>query len=590
MERRTDIASKAASIAKHAAAGTLLALASFALRAQTNPTLPADTVLLDGKIWTGEPYLPAGHKAVPSKIAQAVAILNGRFVAVGTDAEIRPLIGPHTKVIDLHGRMAMPGFIDAHVHFVVGSNLVTQLYLKDVKNETEFVAAIAARAKTMKPGQWILGGNWDESTWPGAKLPTHELIDAVTPDNPVYLRRYDGHEAIMNTLAMKLAGITATTKVPVGGTILKDASGQPTGLIKDSVRDIIDKAIPPPTPTEFEAAVRTGLDQLRKNGVTSVGDMNYGQLAPTGSPADLIHLLHRAELEGWLTARFYSIIPLTDIKLLTDLGASRGFGSDMLRVGALKTYADGSIGSRSGWFFQDYDDQPGFKGLPRAILQPRANMDAAVKTAIANGYQLNTHAVGDRANAETLDAIEQSAGPNPAQYRFRIEHAQHVRPQDFARFAKLGVIASMQPYHVVDDGRFVDARIGRKRSESSYAWRSMLDAGATLAFGTDWPIAPINPMLGLYAAVTRITNDGKNPGGWIPSQRITLEEALRAYTQASAFAEFQENNKGTITPGKLADIIVLSDDLFAIPPAKIPDTRVLLTILGGESVYTASPF
>jgi len=566
-------------------AAALILVAS--LRLSSAQSTSADLVLINGKIWTGEPYLAPGQKARPSKVVEAVAIRDGRFLVVGTDADVRSAIGPATRVIDLQGRMAMPGINDAHVHFVLGSAQLTQVYLKDTKSQQEFTQRIADFAKTKRPGEWILGGNWDETNWPGGKLPTSVLIDAVTPNNPVYVKRYDGHEALMNTLAMKLAGISKSTKEPVGGKIERLSNGEPAGVIKDSVRDIVEPQISPFSPEEFEQVVRAGLRELSKDGVTSVGDMNYGQRAPSGSPADLVELLQRAERDGWLTARFNSIIPVDKITLLTDLGASRHFGDDWVRVGGLKAYADGSIGSRTGWFFDDYTDEPGFRGIPRVSMNPRSNMETAVKTAMAHHLQLNVHAVGDRANAEMLDVIQQFAGAQAPQYRFRIEHAQHVRPQDFARFAKLGVIASMQPYHASDDGRFVDDRIGRQRSKSSYAWRSMLDADAPLAFGSDWPIAPIDPMTGIWAAVSRATTDGKTPGGWIPEQKITMEETLRAYTQGSAYAEFEEGNKGTITAGKLADIIVLSQDLFAIPTDQILQTKVFTTIVNGKVVYQA---
>jgi hypothetical protein len=438
----------------------------------------------------------------------------------------------------------------------------------------------------LRPGQGILGGSWDETKWPGGRLPTRALIDAVTPNNPVYVIRYDGHEALVNTQVLKAAGVTRETKDPPGGVIVRDPkTGEPTGVLKDAAEQIARDVITPPSPAEFEATFRAGLAVARRLGVTSMQDMDYGREAPTGRFGDELRLMQRAEREGWLTARFYVIVPIDYGAQLEAAGVSRAFGGSMIRMGALKAYADGSIGSRTAWFFQDYSDEGGYSGVPRPILQPRENMVRQGRAALAAGLQLAVHSIGDRANAEVLDVFQEIGGADPASHRFRIEHAQHVRPEDFARFAKLGVIASMQPYHAIDDGRFVDRRIGRTRSETSYAWRSMLDAGAPLAFGTDWPIAPLNPLLGIYAAVTRATTDGKNPGGWVPEQRVTLEEALRAYTQGSAYAEFQEVEKGTIAPGKLADLIVLSDNLFSIPPERIRDVVVLRTIIGGQSVF-----
>jgi predicted amidohydrolase YtcJ len=545
-------------------------------------------VLVHGKIWTGEPYLPPGRKAVASKFASGAAILHGRFVAVGSDDDVRPLIGPHTQVIDLHGKMAMPGFNDAHVHFMQGANSLAQVELKDAKSEAELVARIKAKAMTLKPGEWILGGSWDETDWPGKHLPTHALIDAVTKDNPLFVIRFDGHEALVNQQVLKMLKLTKDTPDPEGGVIVRDPkTGEATGVLKDAAENTVRPFIAAPSEESFETAFHKGLEEARRYGVTSMQSMNYGREAPSHTIADEIRYLHKGEQEGWLTARFYEIVPIENRQVLIDAGTSHAFGSDMVRMGNLKAYADGSIGSRSAWMFEDYDDQSGYRGVARPIMLPRSRMVAAGKEAIAAGLQISTHATGDRGNAETIDAYEEIGGVHTPDYRFRIEHLQHVRPEDFARLAKLGIIASMQPYHAIDDGRFVDDRIGRKRSSTSYAWRSVLDAGAPLAFGTDWPIAPLNPLLGVYAAVTRETTDGKNPQGWIPEQKITLEESLRAYTQGSAYAEFQERDKGTIAPGKLADIIVLSDDLFSISKEKIKDVTVLRTILGGRTVYQA---
>jgi len=543
------------------------------------PAVAADVVLLGGRIWTGEPYLPPGQKAVPSQVCSAAAILNGRFIAVGSDAEIRPLVGPKTEVIELRGRMAMPGFNDSHVHFIRGANQITQVNLKEARTKAEFTALIAAKAKTLKPGQWILGGRWD---------PTRALIDAVTRDNPVYVSRYDGHEGLANSLALKLAGITRETHDPAGGVIMRDAAGEPTGVLKDTAQLLMNPAITPPSWAEFELVMRAGLAEAAKDGITTLQDMNFGLLTPDGTIRDQLVLLHRAEAEGWLTARFYEIL-LADpgLQLLKQLGLARNFGSDLLQLGAIKEFADGSIGSRTGWFFDDYTDQPGYKGVPRSAMEPPEKMLKLVREADEAGIQLSIHAVGDHAIAELLDIYQQAGGTDPASHRFRIEHLQHIRKEDLARLARLGVIASMQPYHAIDDGRFVWFRIGYQRSLLSYAWRSVLDAGAPLAFGTDWPVAPLNPLLGVWAAVTRdVTVDGKT-SAWIPEQRITLEETLRAYTQGSAYAQFQEKEKGTISPGKLADIIVLSDDLFAIPAERIKAVTVLRTLVGGRTVYAA---
>ena len=548
----------------------------------------ADEVLLNGKIWTGEPAAQSDAGRSFGARIEAVAISNGRFLAGGTSDEIRAYIGENTQVIDLGGRLAVPGFIDSHVHFMDGGFQLLSVDLKDARSEAEFVRRIAEKAKSLPAGRWIEGGEWDEEAWPDAKLPTRWLIDPATPNHPVFISRYDGHAALANSLAMKLAGVTKETPDPIGGLIVRDSkTGEPTGVFKDAAQGLIEKAIPGPTEAEFEEALKAGLAEARRVGVTSVEDITVGGDSPNGSFTGEIQLLRRAEREGWLTCRFYAITPIAGWKRLAEAGISHGMGSDFLKLGAVKAFADGSIGSRTAWMFDHYSDDASNYGLPLPLMQPPSKMEEAARGADAAGIQLAVHAIGDRANAEMLDIFARVGGQDPASHRFRIEHAQHLRPQDFARFAKLGVIASMQPYHAIDDGRWVEKRIGHERSASSYAWRSMLDAGAHLAFGTDWPVAPLNPLLGIYAAVTRATLDGKHPGGWFPEQRLTFDEALRAYTLGSAYAAFEEKEKGTISPGKLADLVVLSDNLFSIAPEKIKDAHVTMTVVGGTVVYEA---
>jgi predicted amidohydrolase YtcJ len=570
----------------------------------------ADLALLNGKVWTGGPAAPPAvaqaydrrpQASRPSEtgatgFAQAVAILDGRIVAVGTDAEIRPYIAADTQVIDLGGRFAMPGFIDAHVHFLAGSFQLLEVNLKHTRDEAEFTRMIGEKAKSLPRGRWMQGGNWDEEAWPDANLPTRWMIDAVTPENPVFLSRYDGHAALANSVALKLAGITKDTSDPEGGEIVRDPkTGEPTGVLKDAAQDLVTRVIPNPSDDEVIEALRAGLKDAARLGVTTVDDMALGDNTPNGDFTGEIRLLRQAERQSWLTCRFYEITPIAEWKKLADAGISHNFGNNFIQMGAVKGFADGSIGSRTAWMFNHYTDDAKNFGLPTPLMDPPSKMEELVRGADAAGIQPCIHAIGTRANAEMLKIYRKveeenrrsqtGATAGAAAHRFRIEHAQHLRSQDFAAFAKLGIIASMQPYHAIDDGRWVEKRIGPERARWSYAWRSMLNAGVTLAFGTDWPVAPLNPLLGVYAAVTRETLDGKNPGGWFPEEKITLEEALRAYTYGSAYASFQEKDKGTITPGKLGDIVVLSDDLFSIPPDKIKDARVVLTIVGGRVVH-----
>jgi len=546
----------------------------------------AALALLHGRIWTGEAMARPAERPHPGTMAEAVAMLDGRVLAVGSDEQIRAYIDPSTQVIDLQRRLAVPGFIDSHVHFISGGLRLLQIDLKNALSEAEFTRALAEKVKTLGAGRWLQGGNWDEENWPSAKLPTRWLIDPVTPDNPVLISRYDGHAALANSLALKMAGVTKDTPEPAGGIIVRDPqSGEPTGVLKDAAIDLVARVIPRPTEAEMAEALRAALAEARRVGVASVHNLTIDTDSAGGSFADEIRLLRRAELEGWLTVRLYEIIPIADWARLAEAGVSRGMGSDFLKLGAVKGFADGSLGSRTAWMFEPYDDDPGNRGLPMGLMGPPTKMEELVRSADEAHLQPCIHAIGDRAVAEMLDVYARVGGDKGRASRFRLEHAQHVRPQDFVRFAKLGVIASMQPYHAIDDGRWAEKRIGRERARSSYAWRSMLEAGVLLAFGSDWPVAPLDPLSGVYAAVTRATLDGKHPKGWFPEERLTVEEALRAYTAGSAYAAFEENEKGTIAPGKLADVVVLSDDLFKIAPERIKDARVVLTVVGGKVVH-----
>ena len=548
-----------------------------------SPSMPAtagaDLVLLNGRIWTGE--------AASTQRTEAVAMVNGRILAGGSNEEIRACAGAASRVIDLGGRLAVPGFIDGHTHFIEGGFRLLEVELKDSKNEEEFVRRLAERARALPAGRWIQGGNWDEENWPSANLPTRQLIDPVTSKNPVFISRYDGHAALANSLALESANLTRETPDPPGGVIVRDPTGEPTGVLKDAAIDLVARFIPHPTEAEMEEALKTALAEARRVGVTSVHNITADTETFNGSFTGELQLLRRAELEGWLTTRFYEIVPIAHWKRLAEAGISHEMGSDFLKLGAVKGFADGSLGSRTAWMFDPYDDAPSTRGLPMAIMDPPSGMEALVRGSNEASIQPCIHAIGDRAVSGMLDLYARVGGEAGKARRFRIEHAQHVSAGDFKRFARLGVIASMQPYHAIDDGRWAEKRIGQARARTGYAWRSMLDAGAILAFGSDWPVAPLDPLLGIYAAVTRSTLDGKNPEGWIPDEKITGEQALRAYTTGSAFAAFEESEKGTIERGKLADIVVLSHDLFAVPPEKLKDVRVVLTVVGGNVVHNA---
>jgi predicted amidohydrolase YtcJ len=549
------------------AAGLLI---PFPAAAQAGPA--ADLIITNAKIWTVDRAQPR---------AEAVAIFRDRIIAVGGNSAIEAWRGPETRVVDAGGHLLLPGFNDAHVHFVSAGIELDSVQLNDATSKEEFARRIAERARMTRKGEWILGGDWDETKWDPPVLPTKELIDSLTPDTPVFLSRYDGHMVLANSLALRLAGITAKTADPPGGVIVRDAQGNPTGALKDAAMDLASKAVPPLSREQRSQAVRRALAHAASLGVTSVQHMNpdYADIAVYNE------MLERGEL----TTRIYAAPLIAGVDDQVKIGIRHAFGGPYLRIGAVKAYADGSLGSRTAYFYEPYLDQPGTRGLLADGMHPISLMRDRMLKADAAGLQLCTHAIGDEAISMILDLysdVVKSGGERDR--RMRIEHAQHMADKDFDRFRELQVIASVQPYQAIDDGRFAEPRIGHDRASRTYAFRTFLEHGVRLAFGTDWDIAPLNPMLTLYAAVTRATLDGKNPNGWFPEQKLTITEAIEAYTMGSAFAEFQENEKGSITPGKLADMVLLSQDILSIAPEKIRDTIVLKTFVGGKLVWDAA--
>jgi predicted amidohydrolase YtcJ len=545
----------------------LICLLGSKLVAQSKPA--ADLIITNAKVWTVDRVHPS---------AQAVAVLGDRIVAVGSNADVDVWRGHDTKVIDAGGKLLLPGFNDAHVHFVSGGLQLESVQLNDVTTKEEFVRRIAEQAKKTPKGEWIQGGDWDETKWSPPSLPTKELVDPATPNNPVFLSRYDGHSALANSSALRLAGITSQTPDPPGGVIVRDAQGNPTGDLKDAATDIVFKVIPPLSHEQRLRAVRRALEYAASLGVTSVQNMDpdYADIA---AYAELLQ-------SGELTTRIY-VAPLIDqVDDQAKIGIRHAFGGPFLRMGAVKAFADGSLGSRTAYFFEPFSDEPGNRGLLGEGMQPLSLMRDRMMKADAAGLQMCTHAIGDQAISIVLDLYTDVVKAHgEMDRRLRIEHAQHMAAKDFDRFAQLNVIASVQPYHAIDDGRWAESYIGHDRASRTYAFRTFLNHGVHLAFGTDWDVAPLNPLSTIYAAVTRATLDGKNPNGWFPEQKLTVAEAVEAYTMGSAYAEFQEKEKGSITPGKLADMVVLTDDIFSIDPAKIRDVKVVKTIVGGKVVW-----
>jgi predicted amidohydrolase YtcJ len=530
----------------------------------------ADVIITNARVWTVD-------KAHPS--AEAIAIAGDRIVAVGTRSEIESRRGASTRTIDAGGRLVLPGFNDSHIHFMTGALQLTNVDLKDAPSPEEFARRIGERANAA-PADWVVGGNWDEQAWTPARLPTKELIDGVTPNTPVFVSRYDEHMALANSVALKLAGVTAKTPDPPGGTIVRDAKGNPTGVLKDAAMGQVDKVIPPLTPEQEMRATRLALQHMAQLGITSVQAMSVAY------PHGELDTWSRLAVAGELTVRIYAVPLETAWLERARKGTATRFDHPFLTVVAVKGFADGSLGSTTAYFFQPYTDAPGATGLLADEMQPLDGMRARLTEIDRAGKQLCIHAIGDRAISMVLDLFSDVARANgPRDRRFRIEHAQHVAPADFDRFASLEVIASVQPYHAIDDGRWAEKRIGPERAKTTYPFRSFLDHRVRLAIGTDWPVAPLNPMLGLYAAATRATLDGQRPGGWVPEQKITVAEAIEGYTLGAAYAQFAEKEKGSITPGKLADLVMLSDDVLRIDPAAIKDVKVQMTMVGGKVVY-----
>ena len=529
---------------------------------------PADMVVY-GRVWTGDSAKPW---------AGAVAVAGEKISAVGDSAEIALLAGPETKVLSNGAALVTPGLMDDHVHFLDGGFQLASVDLRPANSPTEFIERLAAFATERKPGEWITGGEWDHERWPGAPLPRRQWIDSVTPHNPVFLYRLDGHMALANSAALRLAGVTKDTRDIPGGVIVRDPrTGEPTGILKDEAMGPVAAVIPAPTDEQRDGALRRALEHAASLGVTA--------FAHVSAPLADLAAYTRAKHAGTLTARVALYFPIQYWRQVADTVERIGRGDDRVWIGGVKGYMDGSLGSTTALFYQPYEDDPSTSGV---LTTPEDSMRAWVGGADSAGLQVAGHAIGEKANAlllQIFDSVAQAHGPRDR--RFRVEHAQHLRREDIPRFGQLGVIASMQPYHAIDDGRWARKRIGPERIKTTYAFRSLLDRGAPLSFGSDWTVAPISPILGIYAAVTRRTLDAKNPNGWVPEEKITVEEALRAYTAGNAYGVFAEDRRGKLVPGYLADLVLLDRDLTRIPPEEIEQAKVRATVVGGRVVFSA---
>ena len=529
----------------------------------------ADLVVVGARIWTGDTENPW---------ADFMAIDGERIHTVGQSRDFEvdaTFIGADTEVIEAPGAMIVPGFIDTHVHFISSGSGLASVQLRDAATAEEFAARIGEFAQTIAPGEWILHGTWDHEMW-GGELPRRDWIDAVSPENPVWVARLDGHMALANSLALQLAGVDADTPDVAGGEIVRYEDGRPTGILKDNAMSLVASAVPAASAAQLDREASAAMHHVASNGVTTVHDVDGWTNLET---------YRRAERSGDMVTRIYSVVPLSDWERLRDEVASNGIGSEWLRIGGLKGFMDGSLGSHTAAMLEPFTDAPDDRGF---LINELDDLREWITGADAAGLQVMVHAIGDSAIRDLLDLFHDAAEANgPRDRRFRMEHAQHIHPDDIPRFAVQGVIASMQPYHAIDDGRWAVKIIGTERAKTTYAFRSLLDAGAKVAFGSDWSVAPATPLEGIYAAVTRQTLDGANPDGWIPEEKITVEEALHAYTTVAAFASFEEDLKGSLRSGLLADFVILDRDITSIPGEEIRDVRVLSTYVGGKRVYAA---
>lgn len=536
------------------------------LDASSSNTERADTLYTNGVIWTG----PNSAEDV-----SVLAITDGVISYVG-DEENAPDAAQET--VDLQGNFVLPGFIDNHVHFLEGGAALASVELRDARTPEVFSKRIVDYAKTLPAGRWVLNGNWDHESW-GGELPRKDWIDGETGRTPVFVIRLDGHMALANSAALKIAGITAATVAPDGGEIVHDESGEPTGILKGNALNLVLSVIPKSSDEEVLEAF-----QLAQSHALSLGLTQVHAVTANETETSMLDAFRLADNHGVMKIRAYVSTPVEHWESTRDVVDNIGEGNDRLRWGGVKGFVDGSLGATTAWFYEPYTDAPDTSGVP--LVEP-AKLKSMMSDADAAGLRISVHAIGDQAIDGLIAAFQDIAGDDIASRRYRIEHFQHPSAAAIHAAAESGIIASMQPYHAIDDGRWAEERIGPDRIKTTYAFRSILDAGVTLTFGSDWPVAPLSPLEGVYAAVTRRTTDGANPGGWQPQEKLTIEEALTAYTMTNAYAGFEEEIAGTLEKGKRADFVILEEDPRAIDPVELRNIRVLATIIDGEVVFTA---
>src|SRR5579863_45883 len=526
----------------------------------------ADRIYFNAKIWTGDSANPE---------AKAIAIKDSLILYVGND--YKDYSDNHTTLVDLQGKMVVPGFIDNHVHFLDGGYYLANIDLRDAKSKADFISVFRHYTDSAKGKSWIRGGNWDHEAW-GGELPRATWIDSISGEHPVFISRYDGHMGLANSIALKMAGITKNTNNPPGGEIVKDPkTGEPTGILRDEATNLVNKVITNLSEKELDESLQRAALHALSHGFTQVHDMGtYGGWIDMTT-------YRRAEAAGHLPIRIYSFVAISTWAKLDSFVKINGRGNDLLRWGGLKGFVDGSLGSTTAWFYKPYLDAPKSTGLQ---VTDTILLRKWVLSADSAGLQVACHAIGDRANDWILNVYEEAEKLRPDKdHRFRVEHAQHLTQSAIERFARLKVIPSMQPFHAIDDGKWAAKRLDSPRLKRTYVFKSLLETNANVTFGSDWPVAPLDPIAGIYAAVTRRTLDDKNPEGWFPEQKITVDQALRCYTVNNAWAGFQEQRTGKLKAGMLADLTVLSEDLFNMPPENIRNTKILITVVNGKEAF-----